>query len=159
MSDLTNHTQKYFNKNVLHDYLVAFENLTPANLETDLAPLLAEDIFFKDPFNAVTGRQATLNIFKHMFATTEAPKFKVISYAADGLDEQVGLLYWVFDFKLPANHTPVKIEGMSRVTFNPAGLVQSHIDYWDAGEQVYAKVPLLGWGIRQVIKRLSANQT
>lgn len=141
----------------LQNYVSAFENLTEANLERDLGKLFAEDVYFKDPFNAVTGRTETLAIFKHMFSTVDEPKFTVISAAQDLNNHHIAMLYWQFDFVLPSNQSTQHIDGMSRVTFNNLGLVTEHIDYWDAGEQVYAKVPLLGWGIRQVAKRLSAN--
>ena len=141
----------------LQNYVTAFENLTEANLESNLGKLFAEDVYFKDPFNAVTGRTETLAIFKHMFVTVDAPTFTVISAAQDLNNHHIAMLYWQFDFVLPSNQSAQHIDGMSRVTFNNLGLVTEHIDYWDAGEQVYAKVPLLGWGIRQVSKRLSAN--
>ena len=141
----------------LQNYVTAFETLTPENLEHDLGKLLAEDIYFKDPFNNVTGRAETLAIFKHMFASVDAPKFKVISAAQDIQNHHIAMLYWQFDFVMPSNQKPQQIDGMSRVTFDTLGRVKEHIDYWDAGEQVYAKVPLLGWGIRQVAKRLSAS--
>ena len=141
----------------LQNYITAFENLSAENLEHTLAPLLADTVFFKDPFNEVSGKKATLHIFEHMFSTVDAPKFSVHAAAQDMQNQGIGLLYWQFHFRLPSNSSSQKIDGMSRITFNTLGLVTEHIDYWDAGEQVYAKVPLLGWGIRQVMKRLSAT--
>ncbi len=143
------------NKAKLQAYVSAFENLTPQSLETDLAPLFANKVFFKDPFNAVTGKQATLAIFKHMFKTVSYPKFTVTSAAVDG---DIGLLHWQFNFVLKSNQSQQQIEGMSRIRFDSQGLVSEHIDYWDAGEQVYSKVPLLGWSIRQINKRLTASK-
>ena len=141
----------------LQNYVTAFENLTAHNLESELSKLFAEDVYFKDPFNAVTGRAETLGIFKHMFATVDDPKFTVLSAAQDLHNHRVAMLYWHFDFVMPSDKSTQHIDGMSRITFDNLGLVTEHIDYWDAGEQVYAKVPVLGWGIRQVAKRLSAN--
>lgn len=141
----------------LQRYIDAFENLSSDNLEASLGEMLAETITFKDPFNTVSGRANTLTIFKHMFATVQSPKFKVISAGQDLKNPDVALLYWQFNFVLPSNNSRQHIDGMSRVSFDHSGLVTAHIDYWDAGEQVYAKVPILGWGIRQVIKRLTAN--
>ena len=142
----------------LQNYLTAFEHLTAENLETNLGKCFAEDVYFKDPFNTVTGKQATLHIFKHMFSTVDEPNFTVLSAAQDMQNHQTALLYWKFEFILPSDKSAQKIDGMSRVTFDRLGLVTEHVDYWDAGEQVYAKVPLLGWGIRQVAKRLSASE-
>ncbi|MDX1347897.1 MAG: nuclear transport factor 2 family protein [Thiomicrorhabdus chilensis] len=138
----------------LQDYIEAFENLSETTLLTQLALLFDTNVVFKDPFNCVTGKAETLHIFQHMFATLEQPQFKVSHRALDG---HVGFINWVFQFRLQPNKPVTAIEGMSRVRFNQQGLVTEHVDFWDAGAEVYAKVPLLGWGIRQVAKRLSAQ--
>jgi hypothetical protein len=46
------------------------------------------------------------------------------------------------------------IDGMSEVKFAPDGRVLEHIDHWDAGGQVYAKLPLIGLIIRWVQRKL-----
>ncbi|BCN94362.1 hypothetical protein THMIRHAM_21470 [Thiomicrorhabdus immobilis] len=134
-------------------YIEAFEQLSPETLP-QLAERFSESVLFKDPFNCVTGKSATLAIFEHMFATTQSPQFIVIDAAMDG---DIALLYWKFYFVLPSSQKQQCIEGMSRVQFNEEGLVTEHIDHWDAGEQVYGKIPLLNWLIKLVRKRLSAR--
>jgi len=136
----------------LSAYIQAYQNLTTKNLP-ELGELLSEQVVFKDPFNQVQGKTATLAIFEHMFATTQSPQFNVINAA---MHQDIGLLYWHFDFVMPSNQSQQSIQGMSRVRFDKNGLVTEHIDHWDAGEQVYSKVPILGWLIKQVQKRLSA---
>jgi len=138
----------------LQRYIAAFENLTSTNLETELGMLFAESVFFKDPFNEVKGKPATLAIFKHMFEVTLEPKFSVQSAARDG---EFGLLKWQFEFIQPNNLQTHSIQGMSHIRFNQQQQVIEHIDHWDAGEQVYSHVPLLSWIIKQVNKRLSAH--
>jgi len=138
----------------LQHYIEAFENLSEATLQNQLALMFDANVVFKDPFNCVTGKAETLHIFQHMFATLEQPQFKVTHRALDG---HIGFINWVFQFRLQPNKPVNAIEGMSRVQFNQRGLVTEHVDFWDAGAEVYAKVPLLGWGIRQVAKRLSAQ--
>lgn len=143
----------------LNAYIQAYENLTTDNL-LQLGELFSEQVVFKDPFNHVQGKDATLAIFKHMFATTQTPKFNVINAA---MHKDIGLLYWHFDFVLPSKQNQQNIQsvqnirGMSRVRFDQNGLVTEHIDHWDAGEQIYSKVPILAWLIKQVKKRLSAQ--
>lgn len=138
----------------LQHYVEAFENLSETTLHTQLALLLDTNVVFKDPFNCVAGKSETLHIFQHMFATLEQPQFKVSHRALEG---DTGFINWVFQFRMQPNKPVTAIEGMSRVRFNQQGLVTEHVDFWDAGAEVYAKVPLLGWGIRQVAKRLSAQ--
>lgn len=141
-------------ENALQGYIAAFENLTPSSLLQELAPILDDNIHFKDPFNNVFGKQATVVIFNHMFGTLNQPKFTVKHHA---INEQTAYLHWDFSFTLKGKETIQKIEGLSQVTFNLAGLVTSHIDYWDPAEQVYSQIPVLNWLIKQVAKRLSAK--
>ena len=141
----------------LKSYIEAFEQLTPESL-SKLGELFSEEVYFKDPFNAVNGKPATLAIFEHMFATTQNPKFIVIDAAMEG---DMAMLYWKFHFQLPSKNSPnpkVKmIEGMSRVCFDKQGLVKEHIDYWDPAEQIYSQVPVLSWLLSLIRKRLSAS--
>lgn len=137
----------------LQRYTVAFESLTRQNLRSDLGPLLDENVYFKDPFNTLKGKQATLHMFEHMFDSLKTPFFKVRHQA---LDRDTALIEWEFFFAMKQGEPLRRIEGMSRVTFSAKGLVDEHVDFWDAGEQVYAQIPLLRWGIKQVKRRLAA---
>jgi steroid delta-isomerase len=46
------------------------------------------------------------------------------------------------------------ITGMSEIHFAPDGRISEHIDHWDSGGQFYERIPVLGWLIRLVRKRL-----
>ena len=138
----------------LKKYASAFETLTPESLTSELAPLFDEQVFFKDPFNQVTGKPAVLKIFEHMFLTLESPQFKVKHIA---LSQEIGYLHWDFQFSLPNQTERQTIEGLSQVHLNSQGLIEQHIDYWDSSVYVYGKIPLLGWIIRQIAKRLAAD--
>ena len=142
-----------FRNPILTAYIEAFEQLTPESLP-QLGELFSDAVYFKDPFNAVKGRHATLKVFEHMFATTQSPTFIIIDAA---MVDNIALLYWKFYFVLPSNKSKQMIEGMSRVRFDENGLVNEHIDHWDATEQVYSKVPILSWFIMKIQKRLSAS--
>jgi len=141
----------------LQSYIDAFEQLTPQSL-SKLGELFSEEVYFKDPFNAVNGKVATLAIFEHMFATTKNPKFTVIEAAMEG---DIAMLFWKFHFQHPSkdssNPNEQMIEGMSRVCFDENGLVKEHIDYWDPAEQIYSQVPVLNWLLNLIRKRLSAS--
>ena len=40
------------------------------------------------------------------------------------------------------------------VKFAPDGRISEHIDHWDAAAQFYERIPVLGWLIRKVRRRL-----
>lgn len=119
-----------------------FESLTRQSVG-ELSRYYAADCRFRDPFNDVRGIAALAAIFTHMFDTLEAPRFIVRDRVADG--DRV-LLTWDFEFRFRNWQPQVTqhIHGASLITFNEAGLVSEHRDYWDAAEELYEKLPLIG---------------
>lgn len=139
----------------LKNYVQAYENLTQQNYKETLGSCFAPDVFFKDPFNEVHGKEAALKIFEHMYQHVYDPVFEVLT--ALPCEEDQALLHWRFKFRRSNKHGMQVIEGMSQVVFNQQGLVTAHVDYWDAGEHVYAKIPILGWFVKRIAKALSAQ--
>lgn len=128
-----------------------YETLTPAAL-ADLGQLYAPDARFKDPFNEVVGIAAIRRIFAHMFATTEAPRFEVTDCIEQGGQAMLG---WTFRFALRGRALTVR--GVTHLRFDADGLVTLHRDYWDAAEELYEKLPLLGGLMRAIRRRLRAT--
>jgi steroid delta-isomerase len=127
-----------------------YETLAPADLP-GLRGVYADEARFKDPFNQVQGVAAIARIFSHMFRTLDGPRFQVIAIVADG-DEVV--LTWDFSFRTRgAGAAALSIHGASHVRFNPQGQVAMHRDYWDAAEELYEKLPLLGTLMRWLKRR------
>jgi len=127
--------------------IAQYETLTAANLD-ELATLYAEDCHFKDPFNDVRGRAVVRRVFAHMFETVQAPRFIVNEALVEG--EQC-FLAWDF------HAGDLVIRGASHLRFDAAGLVVSHRDYWDAAEELYEKLPVLGALMRLLKRRLRAT--
>lgn len=124
-----------------------YESLQPANLD-DLAGRYARTCRFKDPFNEVQGRAAVRRIFEHMFQTVKAPRFVVRDAFAEGDQCFLG---WDF------HAGDIVIRGASHLRFDAAGLVAEHRDYWDAAEELYEKLPVLGALMRLLRRRLKAT--
>lgn len=120
-----------------------YETLSPATLD-DLAARYARSCRFKDPFNEVQGRAAVRRIFEHMFETVRAPRFVVTSVIAEGDQCFLG---WDF------HAGDLVIRGASHLRFDATGLVAEHRDYWDAAEELYEKLPLVGSLMRWLKKR------
>jgi ketosteroid isomerase-like protein len=119
-----------------------FETLTPRTLP-QLAALYAEGARFKDPFNEVFGTAAITHIFEHMFESLNEPRFVVTQRIVDGT--QLFLVWEMhFRFKRFDTVTPQVIRGGSHLTLTPDGRISDHRDYWDAAEELYEKLPLVG---------------
>ncbi len=126
-----------------------YESLAPADLPA-LRGVSADGVRFKDPFNDVQGVPAIARIFGHMFRTLDDPRFTVRDIVADG---DALFLTWDFDFRTRgAGARALHIHGASHLRFDAAGQVCLHRDYWDAAEELYEKLPLVG-GLMRWLKR------
>jgi len=130
-----------------------YECLQPSDLAR-LGELYTEQAFFKDPFNEVKGLAAIRAIFAHMFEALDAPRFEVREAFSQG---DQAFLSWDFHFRLKGKNSPQIIHGSSHLRFAPDGRVSYHRDYWDAAEELYEKLPLLGGLLRWLKKRLQVH--
>lgn len=126
-----------------------FESLSVQSLP-HLADIYSPGAFFKDPFNDVQGLPAIRTIFSHMFVQVTDPRFVVTTHMAQG---QEAFLTWEFLFRMKRFSREVQcIRGATHFRFDADGLVTLHRDYWDAAEELYEKLPLLG-SVMRALKR------
>ncbi|MGV3571572.1 MAG: nuclear transport factor 2 family protein [Ramlibacter sp.] len=134
------------------DRLVAlFEGFSPADLGR-LEGYYTPDALFKDPFNEVQGLPAIRRIYAHMFEALERPRFVVNSRVVDG---DACFLEWEFRFAYRSfrrGETQL-VRGGSHLLLAADGRILRHRDYWDAAEEVYEKLPVLGGLMRWLKKR------
>ena len=136
----------------LDRYVTAFERLTPERLET-LRDVITEDVRFADPFNDVVGADAFVAIFRHMYETVESVRFTVTDRA---IGDHAAYLRWTMVARSKSSGLLFEIMGMSEIRIAEDGRVSAHIDYWDAAGQLYEKLPVLGWVLRRLRRRLAA---
>jgi hypothetical protein len=127
-----------------------FENLSPNSIDA-LVALYSKDAFFKDPFNEVKGRADIRHIFTHMFTQVNNPHFVIKNTLENGSQ---ACLIWEFIFQLKQSpNLDQVIRGCTWMTFNEELLITEHRDYWDAAEELYEKIPVLGGLMRWLKKR------
>jgi ketosteroid isomerase-like protein len=127
-----------------------FEHLTRADLAR-LAEIYRDDAAFKDPFNEVRGAAAIARIFEHMFDTLEGPRFVVHDAVVEGAQ-----CFLTWDFVFVRGGGELVVRGASHLRFADDGRIAVHRDYWDAAEELYEKLPLLGGVMRWLKRRISA---
>jgi hypothetical protein len=132
-----------------------YENLTPQTLGR-IRELYAPDAYFKDPFNEVRGTAAIERIFRHMFEQADQPRFLVTERIAA---EDAAMLVWQFSFRRRRWRTgeTLVVRGATHLRFDASGRVVWHRDYWDAAEELYARLPLLGTLMRALQGGLRAR--
>ena len=120
----------------------AFQNLTPAGVDA-LDAIYAPYARFKDPFNNVQGLTEIQRIFSHMFESLENPHFVVTGRIHQG---NQCFLTWEFRFAFRRfkQGQPQCILGGSHLVLRDDGRITLHRDYWDAAEELYEKLPVVG---------------
>ena len=131
-----------------------FEHLSPADVAT-IGEFYAPQARFKDPFNEVVGVPAIQGIFAHMFEALEQPRFVVTGRVVQGTQ---CFLTWdfLFAFKGFDKGVTQTVRGASHLVLDEQGLVTLHRDYWDAAEELYEKLPVVGALMRWLKKRANS---
>lgn len=118
-----------------------YETLTASSV-AGLADVYTTDAWFKDPFNEVSGIAGIEAVFRHMFVQVEAPRFVVTSHMVQG---DQAFMTWDFLFCMRSKPMIEQcIRGATHLRFAADGRVCLHRDYWDAAEELYEKIPVLG---------------
>jgi len=119
-----------------------FEQLTPHSV-AQMGDWYSPEVKFKDPFNDIVGIAAVQRLFLHMFEALYEPRFEVSGQFLQG---NQAMLLWTFHFRFKSYRSDESqvIRGCSHLVFDPDGRVEIHRDYWDAAEELYEKLPVLG---------------
>ena len=131
-----------------------FEAIRPESV-ADFARYYSDDAFFKDPFNEVRGVPAIQRIFTHMFSQVAEPRFEITERVVDG---NAAMLVWELHYRVVIFGREQKqvIRGASQLKFDAEGKVYWHRDYWDAAEELYARLPLIGLLMRGLKKVMAS---
>ena len=137
------------------DELIAFyENFSIADVAR-FGEFYSTDAWFKDPFNEVSGLPAIQRIFSHMFSQVAEPRFHIEERL---VADNGAMLVWTFHYRMPrlGGGGNQVMRGASHLRFDAAGKVNDHRDYWDAAEELYMKLPAVGWLMRGLRRMISA---
>lgn len=134
-------------------YGAFFETIQADHLD-GFGDLVTETIRFKDPFNDVRGVDRVVKLLAKMFDDADDIRFRMREQAGDG---NVFFLRWHFTCRPKSRFlsSEWQVDGISVVTLTEAGLVAEHVDYWDAAEQLYGRLPLVGPFLRLVSRPLT----
>ncbi|MEM6253733.1 MAG: DUF2358 domain-containing protein [Cyanobacteria bacterium P01_D01_bin.156] len=100
--------------------------------------LYAEDVYFKDPMNAFRG----VAQYQRMIGFIDR-WFHNIDLELHGVDIKTDDTFttrWTLHFTAPTPWQPrISIPGWSELQLNTAGLICSHVDYWDCSRWAVLK--------------------
>lgn len=129
-----------------------YERLQPGDLDR-LHEVYAPHAYFRDPFNEVRGIDEVRRIFTNMFDHLEDCRF---AFRDTVVDDGGAMLTWDMTFRIRRLHPQElrTIHGATHLKFDATGRVAYHRDYWDAAEELYAKLPLIGPVMRWLRRRM-----
>ncbi len=129
-----------------------YSRLDKQNL-TLLHHIYHPQVVFQDPLHQVHGLSALEDYFLQLYSNVQRCDFEFDTLAQSG-DE--GFLTWTMLLQHPRLNSgnALKVHGASHLRFRDA-LVIYHRDYFDLGEMLYERLPILGSVIRWLKGRMA----
>lgn len=133
------------------EYCTFLERIDAGSV-AELRDHVASDVHFRDPFNDVHDVEAMIDVFDDMFVHVKDLSFRIHHRMSDG---DVCAIIWTLSGRLMDRDWSV--DGASQLRFNDQGFLVEHIDHWDAAAGLYEKLPMIGWVLRRLRKRLEVS--
>ena len=108
-----------------------------------IGEVYAEQIVFQDPLVRVEGREALQGYFKHGMQGLQYCRFE---FGRQVRDAEHASVEWTMHFQHRRIHAgkTCQLDGITLIQFGVDGKIIFHRDYYDMGQLIYERVPLIG---------------
>lgn len=130
-----------------------FETLDEKVSLDDFQSIYAHGVHFKNPFYAIHDVSALYHFFQDLYQKVDSPEIVISESVSEG---KIMYLKWTLHFSFRDREEAQNIEGVSRIVFDTRGKIREHTDFWDAAENIYETLPLLGTVMRWVKKKIKS---
>jgi hypothetical protein len=116
-----------------------------------------KNVVFQDPVHKLSGSLAMREYYEGLYKNVDKIRFE---YSKQLEDKDTVVLAWRMYLKTPAidSGKELTVDGTSVITFGgPEGKAIVHRDYFDMGEFVYERVPILKSLIRYIKNRMAGG--
>ncbi len=113
----------------------------------------ADTIRFEDPISRVNGLEGVQRVFDDTWRLQPGSRFRVRRQALSG---NRGLTRWSLVRERSGAEISL-VEAIGESTFDEAGRIVHHVDYWDSVQAAYRRVPLLGRILELIRRRISSG--
>lgn len=136
----------------LDRFKTAFNQLNQDTLHL-LDEIYAPDVEFRDPVHELKGLPALRAYYRRLYDGVVSCHF---DFEAEVIQDPQGMLVWIMRFQHARfrRGETLELRGVSHLQFHDDGKVFKHHDYFDMGEFIYERVPVLGGVIRAIKNRL-----
>jgi hypothetical protein len=144
--------EEKFMSGPLDRFKTAFNQLNKDTLHL-LDEIYAPDVEFRDPVHELKGLPALRGYYSRLYDGVVSCHF---DFEAEVIQDQQGMLVWIMRFQHARfrRGETLELRGISHLKFRDDGKVFQHHDYFDMGEFIYERVPVLGGVIRAIKNRL-----
>ncbi|HSC66862.1 MAG TPA: nuclear transport factor 2 family protein [Cellvibrio sp.] len=121
-----------------------------------LADVYSEDIQFRDPLHAINGLKNLSDYYSGRLIELLECRYE-FHHSMEMSERGEAVLFWTMHYrhKKLAGGKTLELTGNSHLLFNEK--VYYHRDYFDAGSMLYEHIPLMGFAIRRVKKKVGAE--
>lgn len=137
---------------ILERYIDLYENLSVEKIE-NCEDLLTATFHFHDPFNDIKGIDLYKKLLKKTLDDVKDPTFEVTHKLKEG---DTVFLRWRFSGYVSLVGK-LDFAGMTEISLDQDGRIESHIDYWDSAQHFYQKLPIIGTILRLIRRPLKVS--
>jgi hypothetical protein len=121
-----------------------------------MADVYSEDVQFRDPLHALNGLNNLRSYYDGMMKELIDCRFE-FHHSMEMLERGEAILFWTMHYRHRklAKGKPLELTGNTHILFNDK--VYYHRDYFDAGSMLYEHLPVMGFAIRRIKKRIGAK--
>lgn len=121
-----------------------------------LADIYSDDIQFRDPLHAFNGLRNLTDYYSSMMRDLIECRFE-FHHSMEMTARGEAILFWTMHYrhKKLAGGKPLELTGNTHLLFNDK--VYYHRDYFDAGSMLYEHLPLMGFAIKRIKKKMSTT--
>ncbi|MDZ7854148.1 MAG: nuclear transport factor 2 family protein [Halomonas sp.] len=132
----------------------AFFNKLDKTCTKKLYEVYTDDVDFTDPLHHIKGREALEDYFSTLYDNVTSCRFV---FHTTLQKDDTAFVTWTMHLVHPRldGGRVVEVEGCSHLIFAEDGRVTRHRDYFDAGDLLYERLPVMGPAVRWVKRQLT----
>ena len=118
-----------------------------------LDDLYADELVFEDPLGRLEGLDEFRVYIQAMYEYVEDIQWV---YTEEVIAGDTHVLFWTMTLQTKGLNKgkPFSVDGTSRMVFGEDDKIVAHRDYFDMGDYVYERVPVVKWFVKLVKRRL-----
>jgi len=138
---------------ILDQFSTFYTDLASMKID-QLAYIYSEDVEFIDPIASHQGIEAVKTYFSRLLKNAKGCRFTIHSKQTVNSNDFVVTWTMRYSSKSINQGDPVIVDGVTLLRTNN-NMIVYHRDYYDLGQMVYENIPILGFLVKKIRKRMA----